>query len=150
MKKIIVFLTIILVTGCFNSKNVMNCTSSINNTNDNYKSRINYKVYYKNKIVTKMIIDETYISEDKNIINYFKESKNAIYNNYNNLYGGYEYKMKESGNSVNYSVTIDYTKVNLKRMKRDKKIDSDYLDSRFNLTRMGAKTYLESIGAVCK
>lgn len=149
MKKIVLVLSIFLLTGCFNSEKIMNCESNIENTKDNYKSNIKYKVYYKNKIVTKIEVDETYISDDKYIINYFKESKSAIYDNYNKLYGGYSYKINESDNNINYKVTIDYEKVNLKKMKNDKKIDKEYLDNNFNFTRIGAKTYLENIGASC-
>ena len=43
----------------------------------------------KNKIVTKIVINEIYKSDDLNIINYFKESRSAIYDNYNKLYDGF-------------------------------------------------------------
>ena len=150
MKRIVIFISLILLTGCFNKEKLMTCTSNINNTKQNYKSDITYNVYYKNKIVTKIVINEIYKSDDLSIINYFKESRSAIYDNYNKLYDGYSYKIQESDTRLEINTTIDYSKANTKKMVKDKIIDKDYVDSYKNLTKVGAKTMYESIGAICK
>ena len=150
MKKVVVFITLILLTGCFNKEKLMTCTSNINNTKQNYNSNIIYSVYYKNKVVTKVVINEIYKSDNLDMITYFKESRSAIYDNYNKLYGGYSYEIQEGDNRLEINNTIDYSKVNVKKMVKNKIIDKDYVDSYYNLTKIGAKTMYENIGATCK
>lgn len=150
MKRIFILIFVLLLTGCFNKNELMVCTSNISNAKQNYKSNITYNVYHKNNIVTKVTIDEVYTSDSLDMITYFNESRSAIYDNYNKLYDGYSYKIQKSNNRLEINTTIDYSKVNVKKMVRKKIIDKDYVDNYYNLTRLGAKTMYENMGATCK
>lgn len=147
IKKIIGLVLVLLITGCGKSKFIM-CTSNIKNENQNYELKAKYKIYYKDKYVTKIEQEETYNSEDRKVIDYFDEYKNLEYNNLNDIYGGFTYSMKKDKEFVNIKTTIDMDTLDLKQMIKDGYIDNDYVISG-KLTTSGAKYFYESKGSVC-
>jgi len=150
MKKIIVLILVFMLTGCFNKQKVMTCKSNIKNESQNYEASIIYKVYYKNNTVVKTIINETYTSQDKDMLDYFEQSLKITYDNFNILYKGYSYSYKIKENSITFNTTIDYNELDLKSMIKDSKISKDYVRENNTLSISGAKNMYEDKGASCE
>ena len=147
VKKIIGFIFILFLVGC-SKKEYVTCNIDINNTKENYHMNGVYNIYYDGNYVTKIIKQETYVSSDDAMIEYFNESKSLEYYNLNDLYGGVTYKIKENDKSINLDVVIDMNSMNVKEMVKDNYIDKNYVVSN-KLTLTGAKYIYESKGAKC-
>jgi len=128
----------------------MTCKSNIKNESQNYEASIIYKVYYKNNTVVKTIINETYTSQDKDMLDYFEQSLKITYDNFNILYKGYSYSYKIKENSITFNTTIDYNELDLKSMIKDSKISKDYVRENNTLSISGAKNMYEDKGASCE
>ena len=146
MKKIIGLILVFFLAGCSNK--YISCDIEVENNVQNYNMTGSYKIYYKDNYVTKIEKNEKYISNDKDVISFFEESKNLEYDNLNDLYKGYTYSMKGYDTSVFVDVLIDMELVNLKQMVSDKQIDKDYVING-KLTTSGIVRFYESKGAIC-
>ena len=142
------FITFFLLVGCTKEKS-FNCKIDIYNEVDEYKLLANYKIYYKNTEVLKIEKDEKYISESEKTLEYFSEYKKLEYENLNNLYGEVLYNISDSENEVIIKSTIDMEKLDIKKMKKDKYIDKDYIINN-KLTTGGIKDLYENRGAICE
>lgn len=147
MKKIIIFIFILFLVGC-SKNNYITCNIEVENKIENYNMNGIYKIYYKNNFVTNIEKQETYISPDEDVIEYFNEVNNLEYYNLNDLYNGFSYEIIDEENSVGINVTIDLELVDIKQMVKDKKIDKDYVVSN-KLTTSGIVKIYESKGAIC-
>lgn len=145
MKKILVLLCLLLC-GC--SSKYVTCTSETKNNTQGYHSKISYKIYYKNEKVTKTIIKGEYTSDVSELTSYFDTYLKTNYEYLNNNYSGYDFSKEKIDNGVKYNVTIDYSKVNLKKMIKDKEIDKDYVKND-ELTLDGALEMYKRLGATC-
>ena len=151
MKKVFIsflFITFFLLVGCTKEKS-FNCKIDIYNEIDEYKLIANYKIYYKNTEVLKIEKDEKYISDNEKTLEYFNEYKKLEYENLNNLYGEVLYNINISDNEVNINSTIDMATLDIKKMKKDKYIDRDYIINN-KLTTGGIKDLYENRGAICE
>lgn len=151
MKKVfisILFITFFLLVGCTKEKS-FNCKIDIYNEVDEYKLIANYKIYYKNTEVLKIEKEEKYISDNEKTLKYFNEYKKLEYENLNNLYGEVLYNISDSDNEVIINSTIDMEKLDVKKMKKDKYIDRDYVINN-RLTTGGIKDLYENRGAICE
>ena len=149
MKKIIIsMLLIIFLTAC-DKKNYVVCNNNVVNTNENYVLDSNIKIYYKKDKVLKIDVKEDYMSSDKNVLKYLKEYKNLYYDNQNDLYGGYIYDIIEKENHLILNINIDLSKLDVKKMVNDGKLDKYYTKQNI-LTLSGAKEYYSSKGAECE
>ena len=146
MKKIIGLILVFFLVGCSNK--YISCDIEVENNVQNYNMTGSYKIYYKDNYVTKIEKNEKYISNDKDVISFFEESKNLEYSNLNDLYKGYKYSIKSYETSVFVDVLIDMELVNLKQMVKDKQIDKDYVING-KLTTSGIVRFYESKGAIC-
>ena len=135
------------LVGC-SKNNYITCNIEVENKIENYNMNGIYKIYYKNNFVTNIEKQETYISPDQGVIEYFNEVKNLEYYNLNDLYNGFSYEIINEENSVGINVTIDLELVDIKQMLKDKKIDKDYVVSN-KLTTSGIVKIYESKGAIC-
>ncbi len=149
MKKILIsMLLIIFLTAC-DKKNYVVCNNNVVNTNENYVLDSNIKIYYKKDRVLKIDVKEDYMSSDKNVLKYLKEYKNLYYDNQNDLYGGYIYDIIEKENHLILNINIDLSKLDVKKMVNDGKLDKYYTKQNI-LTLSGAKEYYSSKGAECE
>lgn len=147
MKKIIILIFILFITGCSKEKYII-CKSDITNKENNYTLTATYKIYYKDTYVTRIEKEEIYNSSDEDIIEYFDEYKNLEYNNLNDLYGGYNYTINSDENYVKVNAIISMDNVDVKKMIRNKYLDKDYTISN-KLTISGAKYFYKEKGAKC-
>lgn len=147
MKKIILILFILLITGC-GKKDFIICNIAVDNEVQNYTMNGTYKIYYNNNYVTRIEKQERYISPDKTMVDYFNESKNLEYYNLNDLYNGFEYKINSNEKSINIDVKIDMSLVDIRQMVKNDYLDKNYVISN-KLTTSGIVKIYESKGAVC-
>lgn len=147
-KIVISIFLIVFLTGCSKEKYVT-CTNNVVNTNENYVLNSTIKLYHKNDKVTKIIVNEDYMSSDKNVLKYLKDYKNLYYENENDLYGGYTFEIKEKENHIILDMNINLNNLNIKKMVNDGKLDK-YYTKQNTLTLTGAKYYYSSKGAVCE
>jgi len=138
---------ILFFVGCSNKKYI-NCNIEINNKKEDYEIIGTYKIYYDNNFVTQIEKKEKYITNNEDMIDYFKESKNLEYYKLNDLYDGFDYIINSSGDYINLSVTINLSEVDIKNMVKDGYIDKNYTISN-KLTTSGIVKYYESKGAIC-
>ena len=146
MKKILVLVLLILLTGC--RSQYITCKISLNNGSMEYKFDATYKIYYKSKYVTKIVKEERYITSNKDTYKYLSESKELEYSMLSNSYGGYKYKVDTTRTGVIVNTTIDVKKTNIKKMVNDKIIDKYYI-SKDEVLLSGIKKYYESKSAIC-
>ncbi len=147
MKKIVLLILILFLTGC--GSKYIKCTTDIDNESLNYKFHAEYKIYYKDKYVTKIVKNEKYTTDNKNRLNYLKEYKELEYDMLSKSYGGYKYKVTTSKEAVRIKTTITAKNLNVKRMVDDKIIDK-YYTSNNKILLSGLKKHYESKSAVCK
>lgn len=149
MKRIFLILSfvVILLTGC-NKEEYFTCTIDLENKIDEYNLNATYKIYYKNSLVTKIEKEETYISNNEDTLNYFNEFKNLEYEKLNKLYGGITYIVEKEDEKVNLNASIDTKELDIKKMLKDKYIDSNYVVSN-RITTGGIRLMYESKGATC-
>lgn len=138
---------ILLLTGCGKEKYVT-CTIDVDNTIENYQMTGTYKIYYSGNYVTRIQKLEQYVSQDKDMIDYFDEYKNLEYYKLNDFYDGFEYSVDKQEESVTLDATIDMNVVDLKKMVKDKYLDEDYVISN-RLTVSGIKRFYKVKGASC-
>lgn len=149
MKKIFIIFCLFLLSGCFNSEKIMICKSNIKNDMQNYKSDVEYKIYYKNNLVTKTIVEESYYTNKDEVIKYFETSLSATYNNLNELYGGYDYTIDQGDGYITFKTVINYEKVDLKKMYKNG-LNNNYIKKDGTLTINSAKKMYEKKGAECR
>ena len=89
-----------------------------------------------------------YTSDVSELTSYFDTYLKTNYEYLNNNYSGYDFSKEKIDNGVKYNVTIDYSKVNLKKMIKDKEIDKDYVKND-KLTLDGALEMYKKLGATC-
>lgn len=147
MKKILILLTLILLSGC-SKEEYFECKIDLDNKIENYHLNATYKVYYKDSFVTRIEKKEIYISDDEEILDYFNEYKNLEYKDLNDLYGSYIYKIKYEDEKVIMNADIDMKNTDIKKMLKNKYLSKDYVVSN-KLTTGGIKLFYESKGAKC-
>lgn len=147
MKRLVLLLIIILLTGCSKDK-YFTCKIDLNNEQMEYHLNATYKVYYKNSYVIKIEKKEIYETDNEDTYNYFKESKNLEYLNLNNLYGGITHAINLKENKVILDAAIYVKNVDIKKMIKNKYIDRDYVIGN-NLTVGGIKNIYKEKGATC-
>ena len=147
MKKVIILVILILLTGCGKDK-YTTCTIDFNNTTLNYSMSAEYKIYSKKGFVTKIIKNEEYSSKDKETINYLKELKEIEYSNLSDIYGGYTYNIKDAKDKVEVDAKVILKEVDIKKMVKLEYLDKYYVN-KGKLSLGGIKEFYISKGANC-
>ncbi len=146
MKKLIlIFLGIILFTGC-GSKSVMKC--SYKSKDSDKKINLSYKVKHKGNKVTGVKSVEKVTSSDSSIINSYKEDVEEFYEPFKYI-DNYNYKIKSNNKSIKVTISIDYSKIDLSEMIMiDPNIEQLMEDGYIDLELM--KISYENLGLECK
>lgn len=148
MKKILLILSLFILVGC-SKEDSFNCKIDLYNELQDYNFKANYKVYYKDSFVIKVEKEEIYSSNNKNTIKYFDEYKNLELNSFNELYGGIIYNIRKKNNEIIINSIIDFNKLDIKQMIKNKYIDRNYVKSN-RLTTSGIKLIYKQKGAECQ
>lgn len=147
MKKILLLLVLIILTGC--SDKYITCSSNTSNEDMKYSYNANYKVYYKGKYVTKIIKEEIYTTELTSTYNYFKNYKKLEYKHLSDVYGGYDYKIDLNRGEIKIKATIDVKELDVEKMIKNDMIDK-YYTSKNRIYLSGLKKHYEEKNIICK
>ena len=145
MKKVLILLTLLLLTGCGNKE--MKCT--VTTIGDKYTYEATYKIEYKGKYVEKITKNEKYSTNDKDKYNYLRNYRELELDHMDATYGGYSYKMKFDKHTIDIKTTINAKKLNADKLVDDNLISKYYVEKN-KLLVSGLKKYYESKNATCK
>lgn len=155
MKKIVmgttIFLCIFLLTGCNNNKEVtVNCTYKATEVGNKYSLEANYVIKGKGDVAKSVSSTEIVTSDDSEILDYFEEYLNDTYENLNETYSGYIYKITRNDNQITSKVDINYNAMNIEKYIEDNTEMKKYVNSKNKLTIEGLKKIYKEMGATCK
>ncbi|MCI9234050.1 MAG: YehR family protein [Bacilli bacterium] len=137
-----------IVSGCGSKKRTIECT--VTQTLSNYKLNATYKIYATGDVVDKVETLEVIDSSNEAVLKEFESTLNTQYGNNNKQYGGYDYKIGIEGSKLESKVTIDYSKVDMKKMVSDNSAMKNFVNNKNRLTVKGATALYEALGATCK
>ncbi len=146
MRKIIIIVLMILITGCGTKK--MICELNVDNNNQNYKLIGKYEIRYQNNLVKNVSTTETYISDNSQVIEYFDKYLTKTYKDFNKNYGNISYHKINKQNQISYKVVIDYSKIDSKKLVKNGVIDKSNIRNK-NITISGLVDMYEAKGAKC-
>ena len=141
-------LLILFTVGCSKEKRIY-CNINIENKIQNYSNTGTYTIYYKNNFVTRIEKKEKYLSENEDVIKYFKDSKELEYYDLKDKYGGVIYDIKSTETSLKTNITFNLNEFDITKFVKDDRFDKDYVVSK-KLTLSGIKKFYESKGAICE
>lgn len=159
---LISFLWIFLVVGCSNEKDntnkkddkqeIIHCTINLDkdDTKANYTIESTYDIYGTDNIVHKIISHEKVMSDDPKTLSYFEDYLNNTYEDFNNKYSGYNFKIEKSENQVISDVTIDYDIMEMESYVKNNPEMLTYVNDEKKLTMESAKKIYESMNGICK
>jgi ABC-type Na+ efflux pump permease subunit len=157
-KKVIISIIIVLVVliGGFiyillNTKEVDKTVCTLNKKYDDYEINSKAEIYFDEKtgVVNKVIESETVISNNKEILESFENLGKNLNKELNKLeYYNFTSKIVET--KLEGNLTIDYEKINLKKMLEvDSTITENVVNNKINYKLLLENNYL-IYGAVCK
>ncbi len=150
VKFLIVFVGVLLLSGCMDKKQVSKCTLSNDQSASGYSINSTYNIYSTNGIVNSVQTKEVVTSKNTTILAYFEDLLKKQYESANSSYGGYEFKVSKTDNKVTSTVTINYEKMDLDKFVKDNASMKSYVNKSNKLTLDGVKKLYESLGATCK
>lgn len=152
MKKIkyllVVLLAVVFVTGCGSSNKTLKCTNKIEVEGINYSATYEI-VYDSDEHVKEVTSTETIKSDDEDYLTEAKESSEQLYKSNDKTYGGYNYKISVSGDTLTSKCTIDYSKMDVKKYVEDTGLE-DFADKDNNVKLSGVISIYEQLGATCE
>lgn len=147
---LVLFIITLCLCGCKEKTKITNCSLVSDQSASGYKLESNYKIYSTNDFVDKVVLKQVINSKDKNVLDSFKTSITNQYKNNNKLYNGYTFDIKEKDNKLNINVTIDYTKVDLKKFTQDNVSMKEYVNKDYKITLDKIIKLYESSGMKCE
>ncbi|MBR2712276.1 MAG: DUF1307 domain-containing protein [Bacilli bacterium] len=145
-----IFIITLCLCGCKEKTKISNCSLVSDQSASGYKLESNYKIYSTNNFVDKVVLKQVINSKDKKVLDSFKTSITNQYKNNNKLYNGYTFDIKEKDNKLNINVTIDYTKVDLKKFTQDNVSMKEYVNKDYKITLDKIIKLYESSGMKCE
>ena len=145
-----IFIITLCLCGCKEKAKISNCSLVSDQSASGYKLESNYKIYSTNNFVDKVVLKQVINSKDKKVLDSFKTSITNQYKNNNKLYNGYTFDIKEKDNKLNINVTIDYTKLDLKKFTQDNVSMKEYVNKDYKITLDKIIKLYESSGMKCE
>lgn len=131
------------------STSTMVCKGSFDQSKNGYTLNTKYVIKARGKIVKKIKITETIQSNDKKLLNDFKEQFEREYSYNKKNYGGYDYQIINKNDKVVANLRINYRHFDMKKFVKNNGAMKDFTVKN-KLTLSGAKKLYESTGAICK
>ncbi len=151
MKKLLIVLGMVFfLSGC-GSKELksLHCTVHSKNVIDGYEVNSTYDANGEKGYAKTVTSKEEAISESQETLDMFEETIKETYTNMNGNYGGYTFTVTRESNKVIADVTIDYSKMDLKKMLEDQPgLDKYIKDGKMKMS--GLKAMYEDLGATCE
>lgn len=150
IKIILITSMLLILSGCNNTnEEITLCNYKNTNADANYNLKSEYKIYSTDKIVNKVIIKETVISNSSVILDYFESYLSNLYKTNNNIYGGYDNKIVKTDDELISTTTIDYNQMDLEKYINDNPAINNYLNHNNKITLDGVINIYKTIGATC-
>lgn len=140
---------IFLVTGCTSLKNIeksMTCSRSMNQ--NDMRTNLNYKVFYKNNYVTRVKSEESIETSSTSTLNTYKEQIEKIYSPYKDI-KFYQYNVTIDGNKLVSTVDINYEKIDTKKLIEIDSANSQLIKNG-KVKLSDVRSLYEQLGATCK
>lgn len=143
--------SLLVAAGCSGDKEQeVSCTVSKNDTVNGYSLESTYDIYATNDVVKTVKTKEVVTSDKEEVRSLFEKQFKTTYEKMDKEYGGYDVKITNKDNKVTSDVTIDYTKVNLKKLTKDEPSMKNIMTDDKEFTLEGIKQLYESMGAICE
>ena len=142
-----IFVFAIFMVGCGkDSDSVMKC--NINTNLGTYTLNSDYEVHHDGKYVKSITTTETVSSTDSSIIDQMATYMDSMYQELSDTYGGYKYNVTKNNGKVVSNVTVDYTKINLKKLVEDDESAKLFVEDD-KVTLEGIKETYKNLGVEC-
>lgn len=114
---LILICSIFLLSGCESTSNykVVTCSRSATLSDSNTTADLNYEIYYEDDYVKKTVSTETITSSSSDVLKSYKTSYESVFEKYKDI-NHYNNTVTTNANSVISKTTIDYTKVDYKKI----------------------------------
>ena len=124
----------------------MTCSRSMNQ--NDMRTNLNYKVFYKNNYVTRVKSEESIETSSTSTLNTYKEQIEKIYSPYKDI-KFYQYNVTINGNKLVSTVDINYAQIDTKKLIEIDSANSQLInDGKVKLSSV--KSLYEQLGATCK
>jgi Uncharacterized protein conserved in bacteria len=149
---LVISLFVFTLAGCSSDEKekTMKCSLKKSEPVNGVSVYTDYTVTYVGDIIKKAELVETLESDNKGTIEYYYNYFDAYYDQLNDKYGGYTWKLSKTDNKVVSNTTMDYTKINLKKYAEDVPIFKNYLNDNNELTIKGLKSLYATAGITCE
>ena len=138
-----------ILVGCSTDEQKM-LTCRIGDVSSGENESREYKIYYTGDYLDKIQITSIFTGEWDYLQN-MKEAGIKAYDSQNNDYGGFVYDYEILFDTLTEKITIDYTKVNVKKYFDDNPSSIGELNSdKTKITWKSAKKEYEKAGATCE
>ena len=145
---IIVLFLCIIVSGCKKKYDITTCKST--NKQEKYTIETKYTIESTKGIVEKVKLNQTIKSDNEEVLKDFEKNQKEQYGINKSLYGGYTYDINIKNKKVIINVTIDYTKIKMKKLLEDNVAMKKYVDKNNKFTLEKAKKLYQVTGNKCE
>ena len=135
-----------VTTGQTETESKIVCTLS--SMNSDYTLNATYTIYYEGKYVDYVHSIENLKSDNETVLNTIYSSTLSSYKKMKDNYGGYDFNVDKTGNTVVASTKIYYSRMNLQRYITDNPSMKNYVENN-KLLVDGVKSLYTQIGAKC-
>ena len=130
----------------FNKEEYITCNKK--SMNKDYTLLTNYKIYYKNKEVYKIEIEENVEAKTANILNQIMQNIENSYKSYKEAIGSYDYEKTKEKTKGKTTVIINYDEIDMEAYLKYNPDANLNENKRYNIDDL--KKLYEEGGATCK
>lgn len=130
----------------FNKEEYITCNKK--SMNKEYTLLSNYKIYYKNKEVYKIEIEENVEAKTANILNQIMQNIENSYKSYKEEIGSYDYEITKEKTKGKTNVIINYDEIDMEAYLKYNPDANLNENKRYNIDDL--KKLYEEGGATCK
>ena len=127
--------------------NVLHCTRKAQATDA--KTELNYSIYYNGDYVVKTVSVEKITSDDKDVLNKYKEAYEKVFAPYKNI-DYYDNTVSLTGNNVISTTVIDYEKVDTSKILAIEGEEGNIFESDGKIKKDTLVTMYKKYGTTCK
>lgn len=156
---VLLILCIIFLTACESTQKSVNQSSSSTDSNVLHCTRkaqatdaqtdLNYSIYYNGDYVVKTVSIEKITSDDKDVLNKYKEAYEKVFEPYKNI-DYYDNTVSLTGNNVISTTIIDYEKVDTSKILSIEGDEGNIFENDGKIKKDTLVTMYKKYGATCK
>ena len=149
MKKYLLLIPVflILLSGCGKKANQTICTRT--GSGLGYSMDVKYTISYEDKYINGLKFEEVYSADDEETLNAIEQLVRESYETAASALSGYDIDIKREGSKVYANVDIDYTKVEMDKLKEiSEGIEELLEDDKLSYEKI--MEYYKNAGFTCK